>query len=158
MADGMVDQILDGWFGEPPGHSNDEAGRLKYLYEPLRRIEEESAGVQTMSPAKVAVFLDRQLEALRTQRAAVDKTILEVELMMRAVQQLRAGSAPATQQEPTASVLVLKEVGDETMEVIANGQPIATLTHDEHGWAGMRLAENLLTEISKVFGFTITRE
>jgi len=34
-----VDQILNTWFGEPPEYSNDEADRVKYLYQPLRQIQ-----------------------------------------------------------------------------------------------------------------------
>lgn len=36
-----VDLILNNWFGEPPEDSEDVASRLKYLYEPLRRLEED---------------------------------------------------------------------------------------------------------------------
>jgi hypothetical protein len=36
----MVDEILDGWFGEPPEHSDQERERLRHLYAPLRRLED----------------------------------------------------------------------------------------------------------------------
>ncbi len=36
-----VDLILNNWFGEPLEDSEDVAARLKYLYEPLRRLEED---------------------------------------------------------------------------------------------------------------------
>lgn len=36
-----VDSILNNWFGEPPEHSDDERRLIKFLYEPLRKIEAE---------------------------------------------------------------------------------------------------------------------
>ena len=36
-----VDGILDGWFGEPPENSDDEENRLRNLYAPLRKLEDE---------------------------------------------------------------------------------------------------------------------
>lgn len=36
-----VDQILDGWFGEAPDQSDDEQNRLRNLYAPLRKLEDE---------------------------------------------------------------------------------------------------------------------
>lgn len=38
---GRVDQILDGWFGEPLEHSENEDQLSRHLYQPLRRIEAE---------------------------------------------------------------------------------------------------------------------
>lgn len=37
----QVDQILDAWFGEPLEYAEDEARRLRALYEPLRKLERE---------------------------------------------------------------------------------------------------------------------
>jgi hypothetical protein len=36
-----VDEILDSWFGESPDCSEQEEKRIKYLYAPLRKMEEE---------------------------------------------------------------------------------------------------------------------
>ena len=36
-----VDAILNGWFGEPPEHSDNEQQLLRHLYEPLRKLEDE---------------------------------------------------------------------------------------------------------------------
>jgi hypothetical protein len=39
--DYRVDNILNNWFGEPPEHSNDERNRVRHLYAPLRKLEDE---------------------------------------------------------------------------------------------------------------------
>jgi hypothetical protein len=48
----QVDQILDGWFGEPLEYAEDEALKRRALYEPLRAIERElqqlRAGLETI--------------------------------------------------------------------------------------------------------------
>jgi hypothetical protein len=36
-----VDSILDGWFGEPLEHAEDEDSKRRYLYGPLRKLEDE---------------------------------------------------------------------------------------------------------------------
>ena len=36
-----VDRILNGWFGEPPGHSDREDDLIRHLYAPLRKMEDE---------------------------------------------------------------------------------------------------------------------
>ena len=36
-----VDRILNGWFGEPPEHSDNEQQLLRHLYAPLRKLEDE---------------------------------------------------------------------------------------------------------------------
>jgi hypothetical protein len=36
-----VDQILNGWFGEPPEYSENEEHLIRHLYAPLRKIEDE---------------------------------------------------------------------------------------------------------------------
>lgn len=36
-----VDAILNGWFGEPPEHSEQEQHVLRDLYVPLRKLEHE---------------------------------------------------------------------------------------------------------------------
>ena len=33
-----VVRILDGWYGEPLSHAEDETNRRKYLYEPLSEL------------------------------------------------------------------------------------------------------------------------
>lgn len=40
-----VDSILNNWFGEPPEHSDDERRLIKFLYEPLRKIEADRAAL-----------------------------------------------------------------------------------------------------------------
>jgi hypothetical protein len=42
----QVDHILDNWFGEALECSEDEANRLRHLYVPLRKLEEELHRVQ----------------------------------------------------------------------------------------------------------------
>jgi hypothetical protein len=37
----QVDAILNGWFGEPPEHSEQEQRLLRHLYVPLRKLEHE---------------------------------------------------------------------------------------------------------------------
>ena len=36
-----VDEILNGWFGKPPEHSENEQQLLRHLYAPLRKLEDE---------------------------------------------------------------------------------------------------------------------
>lgn len=43
-----VDSILNNWFGEPPEHSDNERAQLKFLYEPLRKIEAERDALLTV--------------------------------------------------------------------------------------------------------------
>lgn len=40
-SDYDVDRILNGWFGEPPKHSDREDDLIQYLYAPLRKMEDE---------------------------------------------------------------------------------------------------------------------
>jgi hypothetical protein len=41
-----VDDILNGWFGEPPEHSDQEQQLLRHLYAPLRKLEDELRAAQ----------------------------------------------------------------------------------------------------------------
>lgn len=47
-----VDDILNGWFGEPPEHSENERDLLRYLYAPLRKLEDELRQAQAQLRAQ----------------------------------------------------------------------------------------------------------
>lgn len=47
-----VDSILNGWFGEPPEHSDNEQQLLRHLYWPLRKLEDELRQAQAQLSAQ----------------------------------------------------------------------------------------------------------
>lgn len=39
---------------------------------------------------------------------------------------------------------------EETLEIKLGDHPLLLLTHDQHGWEGLKIAESLVTEIAKI--------
>lgn len=54
----------------------------------------------------------------------------------------------------SAPQLVLHRPNEETLQVLLGEDVLVTLTHDEHGWAGMAAAEQLVTQLTKALGLS----
>jgi hypothetical protein len=46
-------------------------------------------------------------------------------------------------------------IDDETVEYELNGQTLAYLTHDEHGWDGMQAVEDVINQFADVLDVKI---
>lgn len=57
----------------------------------------------------------------------------------------------------TTNHITMRDIDEETTEVWANGEYVATLTHDEHGWAGINCVERVIRDIARVLGAEFSR-
>lgn len=53
---------------------------------------------------------------------------------------------------------VIKSESEEAFEVTLNGKSIASVNHDEHGWAGMSLVRDTVDNIAKVLHLSVKEE
>lgn len=68
---GVVDKVLNNWFGEPPGHSDNGIGSVTlHLYEPLREIERQRD--QLLAALKLSV---QQNECINREHRAIIKAV-----------------------------------------------------------------------------------
>ena len=79
-----VDSILNNWFGEPPEHSDNERAQLKFLYEPLRKIERQrDALLRTLKDCEIVLRTvakdDEDFQLARQQVRDIRAVIKEVE-------------------------------------------------------------------------------
>lgn len=52
--------------------------------------------------------------------------------------------------KPTASIEIRRE--DERLEVLVNGEEVATANHDDHGWSGMDAVESATLAVARALG------
>ena len=61
--------------------------------------------------------------------------------------------------DTTKHVLLIETSGDEEQATIRlDGKDIVSTNHDEHGWAGMTLAEDVAVNIAQQMGWTVKRK
>jgi len=52
-------------------------------------------------------------------------------------------------------VLTIYHQNEEEVEYLLDGTPIGSANHDQHGWAGMELADQLVANFAEAFNITI---
>ncbi|KVP17258.1 hypothetical protein [Burkholderia ubonensis] len=55
-------------------------------------------------------------------------------------------------------VVIRHDVHGERFDVEVDGESIAQFNHDEHGWAGMESAKNLVEQLGEKLGFDVVTE
>jgi hypothetical protein len=54
--------------------------------------------------------------------------------------------------------LLIRHLDDETFSILVDGEEVGWVNHDDHGWAGMKLAEDLARGIAKVADMKVVVE
>jgi phage pi2 protein 07 len=57
-----------------------------------------------------------------------------------------------------AHKFTIRETDPETRVILIDGDEVATLSHDDHGWAGMDMAESLVRKIAGKIGATVEED
>jgi hypothetical protein len=56
------------------------------------------------------------------------------------------------------STVTIRWINDETVEVDVNGVEVASVNHDEHGWAGMGAVLDTARKMAKALGVEVREE